>query len=333
MPLAALLLVIASFALIGYATGKPGFLSRLNCTYILCDSATIAVAALGMMLIIAVGGIDLSAGAILGLATAVLAYALKQSFVAGQTHPAWYIPVLCILLALGVGSLAGIVNGSLVNIFRVSPFIITLGALTIYQGLAALLSAESNIVPKPSTIPSWLKVFISPDQFRWLGDGGVLAWLPWKVPLGIVVELLLAIGLAVLVKRTIFGRHMIAVGSNEQAARLSGIRVGWFRVMIYALGGGCFGLAGVYQFAHVLNYAPNTGIGRELDIIAAVVIGGGSLKGGRATVLGTLVGSLLMPTIRSGCSLLSIPNPYQFIIIGVIIIGAVLFDRVTGRTE
>ena len=327
MPLVALLLVICIFATAGWKFERGRFFTFDNSRLILCDSAIITVSALGMMLIIAVGGIDLSAGAILGLCTAVLACALKRTYSPEQEQVPWHLPLLCLLLTVGVGALAGGLNGILINTFRVTPFMVTLGAMAAYYGLAMLLADEKTVVPHPTAIPTWLRTFVSHNAFGWYAPG-----IP-KVPLGIAVEIVLALVLAFVIHRTVFGRHIIAVGANEQAARLCGIRVGVLKIAVYLLGGACFGLAAVCQFANVLNYSPGTGQGKELDIIAAVVIGGGSLKGGRASVIGTFAGSLLMATIRSGCTQLGIGNPYQLIIIGLIIIGAVLFDRATGRAE
>jgi ribose transport system permease protein len=327
MPVVALMIVIAIFTLAGWITQRGRFFTMDNFCLVLCSSATVAVAALGMMLVIAVGGIDLSAGAILGLCTAMFAVALKYC---GTWESATWLtlaPYLCLVLTLLVGMLCGALNGFLINTFRLTPFIVTLAAMAAYLGLALILSAEKTVSPPRELIPDWLRYWIHRQVFGWIIPG-----VP-RIPTGIVLEILLALALAFILRYTLFGRHILAVGANEQAAKLCGIRVGWLRIGVYALAGAFFALAGVYQFSNVANYTPNTGQGKELDIIAAVVIGGGSLKGGKASVLGTLVGSLLMTVIRSGCTQLSIDSPYEQIIIGVIIIVAVLFDRSTGRGE
>jgi len=325
VPVAALGLLIALFAVAGWILDRGRFFTPENAALIVTNSSFVTVGALGMMLIIAVGGIDLSAGALLGLCTAVLAVGLRSYGAStGETIPLG--PALAVVcLAIAAGAACGSLNGTLISAFRLAPFIVTLGAMAVFIGTALILSDEKTITPRG--VPEWLKQFVAHGNFAlWKG------FLP-VVPLGIVVELLLAAILAVMLRRTVFGRHLLAIGANEEAARLCGIRVTGVRIAVYTLGGALFGLAGVYQFALVKNYTSYTGVGRELDIIAAVVIGGGSLKGGRASVVGTLVGSLLMAVIRSGCTQLSIPNPYQQIIIGLIIIAAVLFDRAAGRGE
>jgi ribose/xylose/arabinose/galactoside ABC-type transport system permease subunit len=256
-----------------------------------------------------------------------LAYGLRTYGAPPADTTPLLAPLIFVAAAVLTGAACGAANGSLISYFRLAPFIVTLGAMTIYLGLALILADEKTVTPPGKAIPDWLRYLVSQSRFTlWQG------FLP-VVPLGIALELALAGGLALVMRKTVFGRHVLAIGANETAARLCGIRVTSLRVMVYTLGGALFGLAGVYQFALVKNYTPNTGAGRELDIIAAVVIGGSSLKGGRASVIGTLVGSLLMAVIRSGCTQLSVPNPYQQIIIGLIIVAAVLFDRAAGRGE
>lgn len=326
MPVAALAVLVALFAVIGWWLDRGRFFSLDNAALVIANSSYVTVGALGMMLIIAAGGIDLSAGAVLGLCTAVLAYGLRRFGPLEENAPL-LMPLIFVAAAVLAGAACGAVNGTLISRFRLAPFIVTLGAMTVYLGLALILAQEKTVTPPPGTVPSWLKLFVAQSHFSlWNG------FLP-TIPLGIAVELALAGLLALVMRKTVVGRHVLAIGANETAARLCGIRVVSLRIAVYTLGGALFGLAGVYQFALVKNYTPNTGAGRELDIIAAVVIGGGSLKGGRASVIGTLVGSLLMAVIRSGCTQLSVPNPYQQIIIGSIIIAAVLFDRAAGRGE
>jgi ribose/xylose/arabinose/galactoside ABC-type transport system permease subunit len=326
VPVLALAALIAVFAIAGWTTGRGRFFTLENAGLVITNSSFVTVGALGMMLIIAVGGIDLSAGAMLGLCTAVMACTLRANS-ANLTEPSISLALWATLLAIGTGVLCGTVNGTLISPFRLAPFIVTLGGLAVYVGLALIVSDEKTLTPPSRVLPDWLRTFVAQSGF------GLWAGVVPTIPRGIALELLLAGTLAVVLRKTVFGRHVLAIGANEAAARLCGIRVTEIRVAVYAIGGALFGLAGVYMFALVKNYTPNTGVGRELDIIAAVVIGGGSLKGGRASVLGTLVGSLLMAVIRSGCTHLSVPNPYQQIIIGGIIIAAVLFDRAAGRAE
>lgn len=323
VPVLALLVVVGVFTLLDRIYGQGHFFSLLNLFNIVCNNAFITIGALGMMLVIAAGGIDLSAGTMLGLACAVLATSLSRW--ATDAASATYVAAGVLLLAVLVGALCGAVNGTVISTFRVAPFIVTLGTMVIFLGIARILAGDATVSPK--YVPDWLGDAVAPYNFR-LAYG----WLP-IVPLGIAIEIVLAVALAFLMRRTIFGRHIIAIGSNEAAARLSGIRVTWVRIAVYSLAGACFGLAGSMLFPSVTNYTPSMGLGRELDLIAAVVIGGGSLKGGKAPVLGTVVGSLLIAVIRSGCTQIGVSQPWEYIIIGLIIIAAVLFDRAAGRRD
>jgi ribose/xylose/arabinose/galactoside ABC-type transport system permease subunit len=324
-PVIALLVVVGVFTLLDRVYGQGYFFSRLNLFNIVCNNAFITIGALGMMLVIAAGGIDLSAGTMLGLACAVLAAGLARWDAAPDATAVTSAAGGVLLLAVLVGGLCGAINGTIISTFRVAPFIVTLGTMVIFLGVGRILAGDATV--SPNHVPDWLGDAVAPFNFR-LAYG----WLP-IIPLGIAIELLLAAALAVMMRRTIFGRHIIAVGSNEAAARLSGIRVTWVRIAVYSLAGMCFGLAGSMLFPSVTNYTPSMGLGRELDLIAAVVIGGGSLKGGKAPVLGTVVGSLLIAVIRSGCTQIGVSQPWEYIIIGVIIIAAVLFDRAAGRGE
>lgn len=323
MPLAALVIVVMLFSALDRVYGEGKFLTPRNFAFIVCDRAYITIGALGMMLIIAAGGIDLSAGTMLGLCTAVIAAILSYASEDQGGGTITAIAIAGLLTAILTGAACGLLNGALISGLRLPPFIVTLGAMTIYVGLAHLLSGATTVTP--ATIPDWLRDFLAFRRF------GHFAQLPPLMPLGIWIGLGLAGTLVLLVRRTVLGRHILAVGANEVAAKLCGIQVVWLRAMVYTMGGALFGTAAIYQFAMIRSYTPSTGQGNELDIIAAVVIGGGSLNGGKASVLGTIVGSLLMAVIRSGCTQLGISNPIQYIIVGVIIIAAVLFDRLTPR--
>lgn len=327
VPLLALLLVIAVFTLLDRVYSQGQFFSLANAFNIICENAFITVGALGMMLIIAAGGIDLSAGAMLGLACAVVAVGLKRLVPAGDSGIVSIGGMAILGGAVATGVLCGMLNGTLICAFRAAPFILTLGTMVIFMGAARVLSGDTTVSPDSLSIPVWLDQFSKASAFR-LAYG----WLP-VIPLGVGIELVLAAVLTVVMKRTVFGRHVVALGSNELAARLSGIRITRLRVLVYTIAGALFGLSGVYLFTLVSSYGSGAGVGRELDLIAAVVIGGGSLRGGRAPVLGTVVGSLLIAVIRSGCVQIGVPDPWQYIIVGLIIICAVLMDRAAGRTE
>ena len=235
---------------------------------------------------------------------------------------------MAVLAAILTGCLAGCANGILVDALRVVPFIITLGTMTIYLGTAKYLAHSTTIRPSPTSIPAWLSTIATDTpKAGWLTETLYLPNLAW----GVWLALVLAALLAAVLRYTVFGRYVFALGSNEQTARLCGVNVPLVKIAVYTLGGLFVGIAGTYQFARLSSGNPTSGIGMELKMIAAVVIGGGSLNGGRGSVLGTVAGAVMMATIASGCTLLGWQNPFQDIVIGLIIIAAVTLDQVRQR--
>ncbi len=313
-PLIALAVVFALFAIADYATsGEMRFVSLRNLRTMMVQTSTVAVAALGMTVIIIAGGIDLSAGTALALSATVLAWLLREG----------YSSSVAIVGGVGAAVVAGLLNGVLISLLRVVPFIITLGTMTAYVGVAKIVAKETTVRPLPEQIPEWLgELVASRPNPEWL-----------VLPLGVWVALVLAAILSAVLRYTIFGRYVFAIGSNESTARLCGVNVPWVKVAVYTLAGLFVGIAGMYQFARLSSGNPTSGLGLELKIIAAVVIGGGSLSGGRGTVLGTLAGAMMMGVIASGCTLLGLSNPVQDIIVGVIIVAAVTLDQLRQRTR
>jgi ribose transport system permease protein len=238
----------------------------------------------------------------------------------GVPNSAWSAP-LAVLLAIATGVAAGLANGALVSGLRIAPFVVTLGTMTIFLGLGNLLSGNVPIRPSFAQIPGWIADL----------DGNTPAALWFGFPTGVWLALVLAAAVAALLRFSVFGRRLFAIGSNENTARLCGVRLGPMKMAIYALAGGLFGIAGVYQFTRLSTGNPPSGLGLELEIIAAVVIGGGSLSGGRGAVLGTLAGAAMMAVIRSGCTQLGLIDQLQRIILGVIIIAAVTIDQIRQR--
>lgn len=286
------------------------FITKPRLTLIANQTAIPAMGALGMTVIIASAGIDLSAGSLVALATVTLAYALR-----GGVPPVW-----AVILVLAVGIAAGAVNGMLITGLSLVPFIVTLGTMGILRGLAEQLAGLTKI--SVDAAPQWLAGLLDPAP---PGSWQVLATGAWLViALGIILSAVL--------RRTVFGRHVLAIGSNETAARLCGIRVPRVKVAVYAIGGLFMALAGVFSFSYLNKQGdPETGIGYELDVIAAVVIGGGSLNGGRASVLGSIVGALTMTVLRIGCDYAGVNAPVKKIVIGTIVVAAVAVDQLSQR--
>jgi ribose transport system permease protein len=313
-PLWALMIVVAGFAIADQVYGQGRFAELRNLRVILAQTAPVAVAALGMTLIIIAGGIDLSAGTAAMLCTTVLASLLNFDL------PVW----LAVLMTLGVGALCGLTNGLLIGCLKIPPFIVTLGTMTIFLGLAKHLAQGSTIFVERSRIPDWLLNLSSTMPPDWLG------FFP-NIASGVWLALAVAGAVALLLNRTVLGRHLFALGSNESTARLCGIHILGTKVLVYAIAGILVGLAGIYSFSLVKMANPVEGIGKELRFIAAVVIGGGSLSGGRGSVLGTLAGAAIMAVITSGCDQLEIENATQDMLIGAIIVAAVTFDQYRRR--
>ena len=312
-PALALGAIVAGFAFFDWsADGESTFLTLRNLRATIQGVLPVAVAALGMTVIIAAGGIDLSAGTMLALCAVVTAWALKAT----DDAPAWSARA-AVTAALVCGTLCGALNGSLIASLGVVPFVVTLGTLGAFQGLAKIVADETTVRPRREDVPEWLGrlTSIRPDS------------LVLGLPAGAWVLLGLAVGVAVILRLTVFGRHLFAVGSNEKTARLCGVGVGRTKVCVYALGGLLTGAAGVMQFSALNAGNPTSGLGMELKIIAAVVIGGGSLAGGRGGVFGTLVGVAIVAAIESGGSQLGWSNPVQEIALGAIIVAAVAADR------
>jgi ribose transport system permease protein len=314
-PLLALLVVILFFSYADWWMHgeRASFWSLRNLRTIAVQTSTVAVAALGMTMIIISGGIDLSAGTTLALCATVLAYCLDEKLGIATAM------IACVV----TGCLAGMMNGGLISLLRVVPFIITLGTMTIYLGLAKYIAKETTVRPPLDEIPAWLPALVTPrPHWEWL----VRPLVP-NFASGVWLALVLALLLGAMLHLTVFGRHIFALGSNESTARLCGINVSLTKTAVYALAGLFVGVAGMYQFARLSTGNPTSGIGLELKIIAAVVIGGGSLSGGRGSVVGTLTGAAIMLVIASGCTALGLRNPMQDIIIGVIIVAAVALDQ------
>jgi ribose/xylose/arabinose/galactoside ABC-type transport system permease subunit len=287
----------------GYNFADPG-----NIETILRQTTIVALGALGMTMIIVSGGIDLSVGAIIAVVTVSIAACLQ----------AGWPPLLAALVGVVTGAACGALNGLLVTELRMVPFIVTLGSMLVVRGTAKGLAHDQKI-DAPQT---WLNEVLSrlpPDR----------AWM--VVPPGVWLLFAFALAVGGLLTYTRLGRHIFAVGSNELAARLCGIKVGRVKFLVYTFGGLFAGLAGLMQFSRIGVGDPTGAVGLELNVIAAVVIGGGSLSGGEGSVLGSLIGALIMQVLQSGCSQMGWPNWVQEIVTGVIIVVAVTLDRLRHR--
>jgi ribose transport system permease protein len=292
--------LIALFIILSVVS--PNFLTATNLASVARQTAVINILALGMTMIIIAGGIDLSVGSSLALAGLLGCMTMaKHGIPAG------------LLVGLLAGALCGLANGALTTALRVSPFIVTLGTMGIYRGLALIISKG-------------LPVSDIPASYSYLAEG-TLAGIPF------VLWLLAACAVVVhvILEHTRLGRYAFSIGSNPEAAYYAGVPVRFHTTAVYAIAGLLAGLAGMIESSRLMTGQPTSGQGYELTAIAAVVIGGGSLRGGEGSVLGTLVGAFIMGLLANGSDLLG-TNPYwQQVIIGAVIILAVAFDELRKR--
>ncbi len=300
-PFIGLILVLAIFSLMPEISDR--FLRLANIKSVVTQSVMVALCALGMTFIIVTGGIDLSAASNLALSCVLVAFSINLGL------PPW----LAAMAGLATGGLVGFFNGFLITRLKVVPFIVTLGMMGMARG-AAKWVAKNQKIDAPLT---WLNELMTRNPRP--------GWL--LVSPGIWLVIILSVLMAILLRKTVFGRQVQAVGSNELTARLCGIRTDRTKVIVYTLSGLFCGLAGIMEFSRLTVGDPTVATGLELDIIAAVVIGGGSLSGGEGSILGTLIGVFIMSFLRNGCTMMGWPNYFQEIIIGAIIIVAVTLDR------
>jgi ribose transport system permease protein len=302
-PLAGLIGVCLLFGVLE----PQSFLSVYNFQTIAAQTVMVGLGAIGMTFVIVSGGIDLSMGSVIALASVVTALSLQHE----------YSPLVSSLAGIGAGLLMGLLNGALVARLRVVPFIVTLGTMGIARGLAKYLAGEQKIDAPAQWLVTVMDKAPSPPWLL-MAPG---TWLMFG----------LAILMGFVLQRSVFGVHTYAIGSSEATARLCGIRVPRTKVAIYTLAGVFAGLAGVTQYARLTVGDPTTAVGKELDVIAAVVIGGASLSGGTGGIGGSLIGAFLMSVLANGCTLAGVPNYVQEILIGAIIIVAVALDRLRHR--
>lgn len=288
---------------VALSIASPYFLTANNLASVARQTAVFNTMALGMTIVIISGGIDLSVGSILGLSGLIGTMALERGYPIG----------LGVLIGVAAGTLCGFLNGVMVTRLRIPPFVVTLGTLGVYRGVALILL-------------NGLPVHRIPAGFSFLGEGNLAG-----VPFVVWMLVLCAVAVHVVLEHTRLGRYAFAIGSNRIASIYAGIPVSFHVTSVYAIGGALTGLAGMIEASRLMTGQPTAGQGYELQAIAAVVIGGGSLNGGEGSVVGTLIGAFIMGLLSNGADLLNISNYWQQVIIGSVIILAVTLDEVRKR--
>nr|WP_319483197.1 ABC transporter permease [uncultured Cohaesibacter sp.] len=309
----ALIVVVAFFAIL-----VPNFLSVANLMIMSKHVAINAFLAIGMTFVIITGGIDLSVGSIVGLAGMVAGGLILNGLpleVVGYTVY-FNVPEI-ILITLVLGIIIGAINGLLITRLNVAPFIATLGMLYAARGMA-MLSSDGSTFPNLIGSPE-----LGNTGFPWLGAGTILG-----VPVSIVILVVLAIGAAYLSRHTPLGRHIYAVGGNENAAKLSGVKVNRTKMFVYMFSGFCAAIAGLIVASQLVAAHPATGNMFELNAIAAAVLGGTSMAGGRGRIGGTIIGAFVIGILSDGLVMMGVSSFWQMVIKGVVIVGAVVIDQI-----
>jgi len=299
---------------VGFSFASPYFFTFNNVVGILISTAVNGLLALGVTFVIISGGIDLSVGTVMTL----------SSIMCGVFVTYWNLPIpLGILAGILTGGLAGFVNGLMISKMKLPPFIATLGMLNVARGLSLVISDLQPIY------------FALDKNFNDIAMGSVLgSVIPgFDIPNGVLIMFASAIVAGLILTKTIIGRYCFAIGSNEEAVRLSGVNIVIWKTAVYTVGGLFVGIAGIIIAARLNSAQPALGLGYELDAIAAAVIGGTSMSGGEGTILGTIIGAFIISTLTNGLRIMSVPQEWQIVVTGLIIISAVYLDILRRKKQ
>ncbi len=303
------------------------FLSPNNILNVLRQVSANGILSIGLLMVIMTGGIDISIGSVVGVTSVMFAVLYDPDSATGPFY--WLIALLGklvpdskvgiiipIFLLLAVGGILGLFNGILICKAKIQPFIMTIGTLTLYRGVALLVSDGKPVYMDPETA----------DKVKFLGDGRML-----NVPTQVIVLIIIAIIMAFLLNETIFGRYIKAIGGNQEASRVAGINIDFYKTMAYVLSGVLAAAAGVVLTARTTTGDPTLGQSYEMDAIAACVIGGAKLTGGVGTIVGTVIGAIIIGIVNNILNLTNISTYYQYVVRGGIIILAVVFNSMERK--
>jgi len=291
---------------------SPYFLTTNNLMGVFRSFSLVALMSIGMMLVIITGGIDLSVGTLMTFTAVICGVFLTY----------WHLPMwLGVLAAIGTGAICGTISGTLTAKMKIPPFIATLGMMLLLKGLSLVVSADKPIY------------FTDTENFYMISQDSLIGYFVPSLPIpnAVLILFFLAIASSITLNRTALGRYTFALGSNEEAVRLSGVNVDRWKIAIYGLGGAICGIAGLLIASRLNSAQPALGQGYELEAIAAVVIGGTSLSGGSGTILGTIIGAFIMSVLTNGLRIMSVAQEWQIVVTGLIIILAVYADILRRR--
>ena len=305
-----------------FSLAAPNFLSTANMILMSKHVALNAFLAIGMTFVIITGGIDLSVGSIVGLCGMVAGYLVLNGIDLPIGYTLYFNIPEIILITLGVGILIGAINGLLITRLNVAPFIATLGTLYVARG-SALLSSDGRTFPNLVGNPE-----LGNTGFGFLGAGRILG-----LPVSIWILIVVALAAAYLARYTPLGRHIFAVGGNERAARISGVRVNMVKMFVYMFSGFCAAIVGLIISSELMAAHPATGESFELNAIAAAVLGGTSMSGGRGTIGGTIIGAFVIGILSDGLVMMGVSSFWQMVIKGLVIIVAVVVDQAQRRLQ
>ena len=290
-----------------FSLASPVFLTSSNLVAILLMTAVNGILAVGITFIIVSGGIDLSVGTVMTFGSVIAGVCCTN------LHLPLWLGIICSILA---GVLCGFVNGVTIAYLKLPPFIATMGMMNITRGLNLVIT-DSRPIYFTET-PAFLKIAIAPVA---------------GIPLGALIFFLCAGIAAFLLSKTVIGRYCYSIGSNEESTRLSGINTNKWKIAIYSMSGAFFGIAGIVMASRVASAQPSLGAGYEMNAIAAAVIGGASLSGGEGSILGTIIGAFIITVLTNGLRILSVPQEWQMVVTGLIIIGAVYLDIIRRKVK
>jgi len=299
---------------IAFSLASPNFFQFDNVVSIVLATCVTGVLALGVTFVIITSGIDLSVGTVITF----------SSVMTGVFITFWQLPLaLGVIAGVLAGSLCGLINGLTIAKMKIPPFISTLGMMMVTKGLSLVISGTKPIY------------FNDTPVFRQIAMGSILGSIipGFDIPNAVLVFAAAAVVASLILTKTVLGRYDFAIGSNEEATRLSGVNVDAWKIAIYTLGGTFSGLAGILMASRLNSAQPALGQGYEMDAIAAVVIGGTSLSGGEGTILGTIIGAFLISVLTNGLRILSVPQEWQTVVTGIIVILAVYADTIRRRKQ